>query len=117
MAYAAGHYGTPPAPIDPDVLDRIMSSPRAPALAASPPEQPSLAEIRRRYGDPADDDELILRAVLPAEAIDAMRAAGPVREDYPLVTPEAAEILRLLSLSSTRALRYRRAGLDVSLDR
>jgi oxaloacetate decarboxylase alpha subunit len=117
VAYAAGHYGTPPAPIDPDVLDRIMSSPQAPALAASAPEQPSLAEIRRRYGDPADDDELILRALLPADAIAAMRAAGPVREDYPVVTPEAAEILRLLSLSSTRALRYRRAGLDVSLDR
>jgi oxaloacetate decarboxylase alpha subunit len=117
VAYAAGHYGTPPAPIDPDVLDRIMSSPRAPALAASPPEQPSLAEIRRRHGDPADDDELILRALLPADAIAAMHAAGPVREDYPLVTLEVTEILRLLSLTRTRSVRYRRAGLDVCLDR
>ena len=29
VAYAAGHYGEPPAPIDPDVLDRIMSAARA----------------------------------------------------------------------------------------
>ena len=29
VAYAAGHYGTPPAPVDAQVLDRIMASPRA----------------------------------------------------------------------------------------
>ena len=117
VAYAAGHYGIPPAPIDPDVLDRIMCSPRAKPMAASPPEQPSLAEIRRRYGNPSNDDELILRALLPADAIAAMRAAGPVREDYPLVSPEVAEIKRLLSLTRTRALRYRQPGLEISLDR
>jgi hypothetical protein len=40
-----------------------------------------------------------------------------VREDYPLVTLEVTEILRLLSLTRTRSVRYRRAGLDVCLDR
>src|SRR5437868_2688331 len=50
IAYAAGHYGEPPAPIEADVLDRIMSAPRAPAIVAGPPEQPTLDELRRRYG-------------------------------------------------------------------
>ena len=50
VAYAAGHYGEPPAPIDADVLDRIMRSDAAERVIASPPEQPTLEELRARYG-------------------------------------------------------------------
>src|SRR2546423_7642282 len=64
IAYAAGHYGEPPAPIEPDVLDRIMSAPRAESIGATPPEQPTLEEPRKRYGT-EDDDLLILKALIP----------------------------------------------------
>ena len=49
------------------------------------------------YGTGTDDDELILRALLPAEAVDAMRAAGPVRRDYPLSGPELDQVRALLA--------------------
>ena len=66
VAYAAGHYGEPPAPIDPDVLDRIMASPRAGGDRwRSPPEQPTLEELRARHGTGTDDDLLILKALIP----------------------------------------------------
>jgi oxaloacetate decarboxylase alpha subunit len=97
VAYAAGHYGTPPAPIEPDVLDRIMASRRATAIVAQPPEQPTLEELRARHGTGADDDELILKALIPEADIQAMRAAGPVRRDYPLSSPEVAEMQALMA--------------------
>ena len=36
IQYAAGYYGEPPAPIDPDVMDRIAAAPRAIAMASAP---------------------------------------------------------------------------------
>jgi oxaloacetate decarboxylase alpha subunit len=115
VAYAAGHYGAPPAPIDPDVLDRIMSSTRATLVAATPPEQPSLEELRARHGTGTDDDELILRALIPGPAVDAMRAAGPVRRDYPLSSPEVRQVQELLGLTRTPYVRVASEAMDVEL--
>jgi oxaloacetate decarboxylase alpha subunit len=100
VAYAAGHYGKPPAPIDPDVLDRIMSSPRAPEIVANPPEQPTIEELRRRHGTD-DDDLLILKALIPESDILAMQAAGRVRRDYPLSSPEVQEVCALIATART----------------
>ena len=84
VAYAVGHYGVPPAPIDPDVLDRIMSSGRAAEIAANPPEQPTLEELRKRHGTGTDDDLLILKALIPPSDIEAMQAAGPLAARLPV---------------------------------
>ena len=51
IQYAAGFYGQTVAPIDPNVLDMIMAAPRAKQVAASPPEQPTIEELRKHYGD------------------------------------------------------------------
>jgi oxaloacetate decarboxylase alpha subunit len=116
VAYAAGFYGTPPAPVDPPVLDRIMSVPRADAIVANPPEQPTLAELRQRHGT-NDDDELILRALLPAPAIAAMRAAGPERRDFPLASAQVEEVRTLLATARTPYLRLATETLDLELRR
>src|SRR4051794_2772579 len=117
VAYAAGHYGATPAPVDQDVLDRIMSSPRAALVAGSPPEQPSLAELRARYGTGAADAELILRALTPGPAVDAMRAAGPVRRDYPLSSSEARQVRELLAATRAPYLRIATESVDLELRR
>jgi oxaloacetate decarboxylase alpha subunit len=100
VAYAAGHYGTPPASIEPAVLDRIMASRRALEIASSPPEQPSLDELRRRH-DTRDDDLLILRALIPESDLEAMHRAGPVRRDFPLCSTEIEEVSALMRLART----------------
>jgi len=117
IAYAAGHYGTPPAPVEPDVLDRIMAAPRAPDIVASPPEATSLDELRREHGTGTDDDELILRALIPPHDIEAMREAGPVRRDYPPAAPEIAEVRALLALADTPYVRVSTERFDVELRR
>ncbi len=116
VAYAVGHYGEPPAPIEPDVLDRIMSSKRAPEIAANPPEQPTLEELRRRHGT-NDDDLLILKALIPDSDIRAMQAAGPVRRDYPLSSPEIDQVRTLMRATSAPYLRARTERFELELRR
>ena len=102
VSYAAGHYGEPPAPIEPDVLDRIMHSEQADRVVANPPEQPTLEELRARHGTgPDEDDLLILRALIPKSDIEAMQAAGPPRRDYPLTPPELEELETLIRTVQT----------------
>jgi oxaloacetate decarboxylase alpha subunit len=117
VAYAAGHYGQPPAPIDPEVLDRIMTSRRAAEVIANPPEDPPLEELRRRYDTGTDDDLLILKALIPEDDIQAMRAAGPVRRDFPLGSSELDEVKALLTTVRTPYVRVSTEAWDLELRR
>ncbi len=84
ILYALGRWGREGSDsMDPDVKDRILASPRARELAAWEPPEPTLPELRSRYGGPGvSDEELLLRYFLTRDEIDTMRAAGPPRE-YP----------------------------------
>lgn len=117
IQYAAGHYGRPVAPIDPEVLDRIMSAPRAREVLASPPEDPTIEELRRRYGG-RNDDEMILRALVPLADLEKMWAAGPVRRDFPLLSsPELAQVQRLMRIAKAPVVQVTSAAMTVSLRR
>ncbi|NYJ06946.1 biotin carboxyl carrier protein [Petropleomorpha daqingensis] len=97
IRYAQGTFGRPTAPIQPDVLDRILDRPRARELAAEPPP-PSPEELRRRFPG-VSDEELLLRAHMPAEQVDAMVAAGPAPDHY---NPSLAPVLSLLGELGSR---------------
>lgn len=117
IQYAAGYYGSTVAPIDPDVLDRIMAAPRAKVILSSPPEQPTIEELRKRYGT-QDDDELILRALVPQADIEKMRAAGPIRTTYPLLSsPELDQVARLMKMAKSPVLQLRTEALSLELSR
>ncbi len=92
IRYVLGSFGKPTAPVDPGVLDRILSRPRARELAAEPPP-PSVAELRHRFGERICDEELLLRFGMPGAEVDAMVAAGPAVTHY---NPDTVPVLRLL---------------------
>jgi oxaloacetate decarboxylase alpha subunit len=92
IRYVIGRFGAPMAPVDPDVKDRILALPRAKELRNEPP-MPGLAELRRRLGKDLPDEELVLRAVMGAEQVDAMLAAGPAKRRY---DPDARPIIALM---------------------
>jgi oxaloacetate decarboxylase (Na+ extruding) subunit alpha len=119
LIYLAGHYGPHPGPVDGDVLDRAFSSARGRELQDWEPPQPSLDEIRRRYGVHLSDEELLLRYLIPGEDVDAMYAAGPVRRD--LMTAAASPNVRwvqdLMTSTTARAVTARHGDLTVSLSR
>jgi oxaloacetate decarboxylase (Na+ extruding) subunit alpha len=117
IQYAAKFYGEPAGPIDENILDKIMSSPRAKEVVATPPPQPSIEELRKQY-NVDNDDELILRALVPEADLDKMWAAGPVRKDYPLLsTPALEQARRLMSLANSPVVQVKSAGLELSLKR
>ncbi len=79
--YALGHYGPLPKAVDPDVADRILSSPRAQEIRRWERPTPSLAEIRKRFPAGISDEELLLRFMTSDEEVDRMLAKGPIRTD------------------------------------
>lgn len=117
IQYAAGFYGQTVAPVDADVLDKIMAAPRAKEVIANPPEMTDLDELKKRYGT-EDDDELIYRAFVPQPDIDKMRAAGPVRQDFPLLSsPELEDVRKLMQVATMPVLEMKSEGLNISLRR
>jgi oxaloacetate decarboxylase (Na+ extruding) subunit alpha len=108
IRYVLGSFGKPTAPVDPDVLDRILSRPRAAELASEPPPL-SVAELRHRFGARISDEELLLRFGMPAAEVDAMLAAGPAVTHY---NPDAQPVLRLL-----RELASRPAPAELTVDK
>ncbi|HTQ37118.1 MAG TPA: hypothetical protein VMH77_08785 [Steroidobacteraceae bacterium] len=92
IRYALGRFGRPNIPLDAAVLDRIMSLRRTREIQAEPP-MAGVAGLRRRLGAQLPDEELLLRATMPANLVDAMQAAGPAPREY---DPQLRPVLKLI---------------------
>ena len=92
IRYVGGKFGKPTAPVDPNVLDRILAMPRAAELLAEQP-MPELSELRRRFPAHIDDEELVLRVVMQQDQVDAMKTVPKSKRGY---NPNSKPILALL---------------------
>ncbi|MEJ2096935.1 MAG: pyruvate carboxylase subunit B [Deltaproteobacteria bacterium] len=65
--YILGYYGEPAAPIDPNVMDRIMALPEADKFVNWQPtgRNRPLAELREEIGQEYSDEEFLLRLLIP----------------------------------------------------
>jgi oxaloacetate decarboxylase alpha subunit len=94
-----------------------MASDRAKEVGDNPPLQPSEAELRKQHGTD-DDDELILKALIPQPDIDAMRAAGPVKRDYPLLSSsQLDEVRKLMTIARSPVVQVRSDQFNLTLRR
>ena len=117
IQYAAGFYGVPAGPIDPEIMDKIMSSPRGLEVSGIPPEQPTIEELRKQYGT-TDDDELILRALVPGEGLEKMLLSGPVAKSFPYLSdPELARVVALMKVVKSPVFQIKSSSLELSLRR
>jgi oxaloacetate decarboxylase alpha subunit len=83
IIYLMGKFGTPPAPVDENVRDKVLTSAHGQRFKGWERPQPSLVELRERYGGPRiSDEELLLRYMIPLEDVAAAHAAGPVKAGY-----------------------------------
>lgn len=98
LRYVLGKFGRPTSPVDPEILAAILDRPRAREIGEEP-SFPALADLKKRFGATMGEEEFLLRAVMPGDQVDAMRAAGRARATY---TPEAAPILSLLKRLAAR---------------
>lgn len=92
--YALGYFGKLLAPVDPNVLDRIIAN-GSPKIPLKPqPLAPAMPSLRKAYPD-ADDDELILRYMFAGNEVNEMFAAGPLDLSSPRFSPVARLIKEL----------------------
>jgi oxaloacetate decarboxylase (Na+ extruding) subunit alpha len=120
LSYLAGWYGKPPAPMDPDVLDRALETDRGRTIRSTPPPQPTLKEIRaeyrEKYGRRLTDEELLLRYMFNPEFVDAMYAAR--RPIEPVNPPPATDwVARLMRTTRSRAIDVALDGVSLSMRR
>jgi oxaloacetate decarboxylase (Na+ extruding) subunit alpha len=115
IRYVLGRFGRPTAPVDENVKDHILSLPRAAQLAAEPPPL-SPRELRKRLGPKLPDEELLLRATMPADQVDAMLAAGPAKRHYNAGLAAVTELLAgLASRAPVQELVVERHGFRLEL--
>ncbi len=96
VRYFLGHYGPSPAPVDPDIADKVLSRSNVRELAALKPV--SLEGARQRFGRRISDEDLLLRLTMPAEQVDAMVAARDGGAPAPLAAarPGRSPLVTLL---------------------
>jgi oxaloacetate decarboxylase alpha subunit len=120
IIYLMGKFGTPPAPVDENVRDKVLSSAHGQRFAGWERPQPSLSELREQYGGKrTSDEELLLRYMVPLEDLEAAYAAGPVKPTYDFRDPTTVHELldHALSLKRARHVRIDRPELDLTLRR
>ena len=93
IKYALGYYGEPVVPVDPNVMDKIMSLPRTQEFIDWQAEGflKSVDELRREIGPELSDDDLLLKVLIPGKASakkQAKKAApSPAPEPRPAPAP------------------------------
>ena len=113
--YALGHFGKPLAPVDPDVLDRIVER-GSPAIAAAPPApEPAVERLRARYPG-LSDEERMLRHSFPEDAVDAVGARAPGDNLPPTMARPFLDLIdRAREGRVAVPVPARAAGIDVTL--
>jgi oxaloacetate decarboxylase alpha subunit len=115
VGYFLGHYGEPPAPVDPQIADRVLARRQAAALRELEPI--TLDGARERFGTRISDEELLLRLTMPAEQVDAMVGArGCDREPAPIAAPQPSRRAPVVWLLSELAARPAVSLLEVTKD-
>jgi len=96
--YVLGYYGEIAGPIDPNLFDRIAKG--AAPTTARPGDliEPGIPRVRRERGPFASDDDLLLAAFYSDGQYQALKAAGPIKTDYPLASTPLVTLLKEIAL-------------------
>jgi oxaloacetate decarboxylase alpha subunit len=104
--YALGYYGKLLAPIQGDVLDRIVQNGSAQIALKPVPPAPGVAELRKKYPS-ATDEERLLRFMFAGSQVDAM-----LRDRKPIV--DSRHEHSVVALVKHLASQPRRARIHIS---
>lgn len=113
--YARGYYGQPAAPIDPDVLDRILRPEDTPIDPTENFAERHLDRVRAERGPFASDEELLLAVFYSREAIAEFQARRrPVSPAPTLTRPLPALIRELAARPGVRSFHVQRGPVRLS---
>ena len=79
--YALGYFGELLAPVEPDVLDRIITNGSAKIPLTPQPLDPAVPALRKKYPNMSDEERL-LRHLYAGSQVDDMLGAGMMKTEY-----------------------------------
>jgi oxaloacetate decarboxylase alpha subunit len=118
IQYALGLWGEEaPELMDPVVKDKILSRGRAKEWQAWEPPDPSLHEVRKKFGGASiSDEELLLRVYAGEDAVKAMAASAPPPHEYLSGKQPLVRLIEELSgKKECRQIFIRKPGFSLTL--
>ena len=117
IQYAVGLWGEEESSsMDPNVRDKILNRPRAKAFTNWQPPQPSLKEVRQKYGGPGvSDDEILMRFFTDEEQVATMRAASPANQDIGTGHGLQSLISELSKRKNVKYVQLQKEGISLTL--
>jgi oxaloacetate decarboxylase alpha subunit len=115
--YARGHYGAPAAPIEPNVLDRILAGrPAAPIDHEALFGERVLDAYRRTHGPFASDEDLLLHLFFGAEHVRALGQQRSVFRGAPADRqPLRVLVEELAATAGLRSIELQKAGVRLGM--
>lgn len=110
---AMGYFGKQAAPMDQNVKDKILSSPKAKEIKERP--RLDLKRLRQEIGSGLSDDEFLLRTLVTEEQIKAMEAAGPIKTEYPAKKKLVMALIQQLMKSNMHYIRIKEPDFSIVL--
>jgi oxaloacetate decarboxylase alpha subunit len=118
IQYALGIWGKEGAELmDPDVKDKILSRPRAKEWVQWEQPQPSLRDLRQKYGANISDEELIMRYFAGDDYVEALSDDGRPREYLDATQPLVKIIEQLAKRREANHVYIERPGFSIRMER
>jgi oxaloacetate decarboxylase alpha subunit len=119
IQYALGLWGKEaPSLMEPNVKDKILNRGRAKEWQSWEPPEPSLAEVRRKFGGPSlSDEDLLLRVYAGEDAVKAMNTARAPQERLNGKQPLIRLLEELSKKKDCNHIFIQRPGLSLTLGR
>jgi oxaloacetate decarboxylase (Na+ extruding) subunit alpha len=112
--YALGYYGRLLAPVEPNVLDRIVANGSSRIALRPEPMPDGVPDLRRRYPNMSDEERL-LRYSFAGNQVDEMIAAGPTKTEYRFQTPIAQLLSELARRPRLKRVHIRKGDTSLYL--
>ena len=118
IQYALGIWGKEGAELmDPEVKDKILARPRAKEWSLWKQPDPSLHEVRQKFGANVSDEELILRFFAGDDSVNALSNNGKPREYLDGTQPLVKLIEQLTKRKGSNQIYIKRPGFSVRLEK
>ena len=116
IEYALGRHGREaPLVMDQDVRDKILDRPRARELLELESWEPTIAELRQKYGKDISDEDLILQAVVGDDALDVVGSANVARPHLVSTRPLSELIHELVNRDHHRYISIQKGDLSLTM--
>ena len=116
IEYALGRHGREaPLVMDQSVKDKILDNPRAKEIAALEPWEPTIKELRQKYGKDISDEDLILCAIVGDDALDVVGRASDVRPIKLPQEPLGNLIHHVMRRDNNKFVKFESRGISLKI--